>query len=55
MTADNPYLTGIFGPVDVERTAFNLPVTGTVPAHLDGRYLRNGALVSGSTAAPPTR
>jgi carotenoid cleavage dioxygenase len=42
MTADNPYLTGIFGPVDVETTAFNLPVTGTVPAHLDGRYLRNG-------------
>ena len=42
MTADNPYLTGIFGPVDVETTAINLPVTGTVPAHLDGRYLRNG-------------
>ena len=42
MTAENPYLSGNFGPVSVESTAFDLPVTGTVPAHLDGRYLRNG-------------
>ena len=42
VTAENPYLTGNFGPVDVEHTAVDLPVTGTIPAHLDGRYLRNG-------------
>jgi carotenoid cleavage dioxygenase len=41
-TAENPYLTGNFGPVQVETTAVDLPVTGTIPAHLDGRYLRNG-------------
>jgi carotenoid cleavage dioxygenase len=39
---ENPYLTGNFAPVKVETTAFDLPVTGTLPAHLDGRYLRNG-------------
>jgi carotenoid cleavage dioxygenase len=42
VTAENPYLTGNFGPVDAETTAFDLPVTGTVPAHLNGRLLRNG-------------
>jgi carotenoid cleavage dioxygenase len=41
-TAENPYLTDNFGPVEVETTAVDLPVTGTLPAHLDGRYLRNG-------------
>ncbi len=41
-TAENPYLTDNFGPVQVETTALDLPVTGTLPAHLDGRYLRNG-------------
>ncbi len=41
-TAENPYLTDNFGPVSVETTALDLPVTGTLPAHLDGRYLRNG-------------
>ena len=39
---ENPYLTGNFGPVSVETTAVDLPVTGTIPVHLDGRYLRNG-------------
>jgi carotenoid cleavage dioxygenase len=38
----NPYLEGNFGPVHEEVTATELPVTGTLPAHLDGRYLRNG-------------
>ena len=38
----NPYLAGNFGPVDVETTAIDLPVTGTLPAELHGRYLRNG-------------
>ena len=42
VTAENPYLSGNFGPVDVETTALDLPVTGTLPAHLDGRYVRNG-------------
>jgi carotenoid cleavage dioxygenase len=41
-TAENPYLTDNFGPVSVETTALDLSVTGTLPAHLDGRYLRNG-------------
>lgn len=38
----NPYLTGAFAPVTEEITAFHLPVTGAIPAHLNGRYLRNG-------------
>ena len=38
----NPYLAGNFGPVDVETTAVDLPVTGTLPSELRGRYLRNG-------------
>jgi carotenoid cleavage dioxygenase len=42
VATQNPYLTGNFAPVSVETTAVDLPVTGTVPAHLDGRYLRNG-------------
>ncbi|MCB9440852.1 MAG: carotenoid oxygenase family protein [Mycolicibacterium sp.] len=39
---DNPYLDGVLAPVHSEVTAFDLPVTGTIPEHLDGRYLRNG-------------
>jgi carotenoid cleavage dioxygenase len=39
---ENPYLAGNFGPVDVETTAVDLPVTGTLPPELRGRYLRNG-------------
>lgn len=35
-------LDGNFGPVRDELTVTELPVTGTIPAHLDGRYLRNG-------------
>jgi carotenoid cleavage dioxygenase len=38
----NRYLTGNFAPVRQEVTAFNLPVTGTIPDVLNGRYLRNG-------------
>lgn len=38
----NPYLQGDFAPVRQEHTITDLPVTGTIPAHLDGRYLRNG-------------
>jgi carotenoid cleavage dioxygenase len=38
----NPYLEGNFAPVVEEITAEALPVTGTLPEHLDGRYLRIG-------------
>ncbi|MEV1179483.1 carotenoid oxygenase family protein, partial [Nonomuraea sp. NPDC049784] len=36
-----PY-TGGFAPVSEEITAFDLEVTGQIPAELNGRYLRNG-------------
>ena len=36
------YLEGNFGPVPDELTITELEVTGSIPAHLDGRYLRNG-------------
>jgi len=42
MPADNRFLQGPFAPVTKEITAFDLPVTGSVPAELNGRYLRNG-------------
>ena len=35
-------LEGPLAPVTEEVTAFDLPVTGTLPAELHGRYLRNG-------------
>ncbi|HEY4004219.1 MAG TPA: carotenoid oxygenase family protein [Pseudonocardia sp.] len=38
----NTYLEGNFAPVRQEQTVTELPVTGAIPAHLDGRYLRNG-------------
>ncbi len=38
----NPYLEGFLAPVSAEVTAYDLPVTGHIPEHLDGRYLRNG-------------
>ncbi len=41
-TIENPYLHGNYAPVTEEVTAFELPVTGTVPDALNGRYLRNG-------------
>ena len=36
------YLTGNYAPVADEVTAFDLTVHGTLPAELNGRYLRNG-------------
>lgn len=36
------YLTGGAAPVTEEVTAFDLPVDGTIPAELEGRWLRNG-------------
>jgi carotenoid cleavage dioxygenase len=38
----NRYLQDSFAPVHQELTAFDLEVTGTIPDHLDGRYLRIG-------------
>jgi 8'-apo-carotenoid 13,14-cleaving dioxygenase len=38
----NPYLTGIHTPMSAELTLTDLKVTGTIPAELDGRYLRIG-------------
>jgi len=39
---DHPFLTGIHKPMDRELTIEDLPVAGTIPAELDGRYLRIG-------------
>jgi carotenoid cleavage oxygenase len=38
----NRYLQDTFAPVREELTAFDLEITGTIPEHLDGRYLRIG-------------
>ena len=38
----NPYLEGFLAPVGAEMTATDLEVTGHIPEHLHGRYLRNG-------------
>ena len=42
MPEHNRFLEGSFAPVKEEVTAFDLPVTGSLPAELSGRYLRNG-------------
>ncbi|MGD0376683.1 MAG: carotenoid oxygenase family protein [Streptosporangiaceae bacterium] len=42
MPEKDRFLEGSFAPVTEEITAFDLPVTGRVPAELTGRYLRNG-------------
>lgn len=39
---DHTYRSGNFAPVGTEQTVTNLEVTGTIPEHLNGRYLRNG-------------
>lgn len=38
----NPFLSGLNAPMDRELTLENLGVQGTIPATLDGRYLRIG-------------
>lgn len=38
----NPYLEGNFAPVSDEVSVSDLPVTGTLPPELNGRYLRIG-------------
>ena len=36
------YLSGNFGPVDVESTVTEMEITGSIPEELTGRFLRNG-------------
>ena len=36
-------MTGVFAPVTEEITRNSLPVTGSIPPELKGRYFRNGA------------
>jgi carotenoid cleavage dioxygenase-like enzyme len=38
----HPYLTGIYEPITRELVIADLTVAGTIPAELDGRYLRIG-------------
>jgi 8'-apo-carotenoid 13,14-cleaving dioxygenase len=44
MSADapNPFLSGIHAPMTAEKTITDLKVTGSIPAELDGRYIRIG-------------
>jgi carotenoid cleavage dioxygenase len=42
VTTTNAFLEGAYRPVREEVTVTDLPVTGTIPEHLDGRYVRNG-------------
>lgn len=39
---DHPYVSGLHRPMTEEVTLEQLPVTGAIPAHLDGRYMRIG-------------
>ncbi len=41
-TVANRYLAGNYAPVPDELTVSSLPVTGSLPESLSGRYLRNG-------------
>jgi carotenoid cleavage dioxygenase-like enzyme len=41
-TTTSKWASGLYAPVHEELTAVDLPVDGTLPADLDGRYLRNG-------------
>ncbi|MGW2630315.1 carotenoid oxygenase family protein [Streptomyces chattanoogensis] len=41
-SAPAPHLAGNFAPVRDELTAYDLPVTGTIPPELTGWFLRNG-------------
>jgi len=40
---DSPFLVGIHEPMQSELTLQDLVVTGSIPAGLDGRYLKMGA------------
>jgi len=49
----NPYLSDAMAPVGEELTALDLPVTGSLPEELEGRWLRNGPNPQGGV--DPTR
>lgn len=40
---DNPYLHGVYAPIDRELSAQDLPIEGELPEDLAGSYYRNGA------------
>jgi carotenoid cleavage dioxygenase len=42
MSQGNPYLEGIFAPIEEETTALGPRVTGSIPRELEGRLLRIG-------------
>ncbi|HEY9304847.1 MAG TPA: carotenoid oxygenase family protein, partial [Mycobacterium sp.] len=44
------FRTGNYAPVHDELTAFDLPVEGSIPAELNGWYLRNGPNARGGAA-----
>jgi carotenoid cleavage dioxygenase len=51
LDGDNPFMRGIHTPMRDELTLEDLAVTGTIPAELDGRYVRigpNPALATGN-------
>lgn len=52
ITSTNPYLVGVNAPVTEEVTVFDLPVAGTLPAELNGRWLRNGPNPIGEVTDP---
>ncbi len=41
------FLRGNYAPVETEVDAFDLPVQGSIPSELNGRFVRNGANPSG--------
>jgi carotenoid cleavage dioxygenase len=47
----NPYLTDTHKPMEEELTLTNISVTGTIPAELDGRYIRIGPNPTGADHA----
>jgi carotenoid cleavage dioxygenase len=42
LDGESPFLSGIHTPMREEMTLADLPVTGSIPAELDGRYVRIG-------------
>ncbi len=48
----NRYLSGAMAPVADEVTAFDLPVSGTLPEEFEGRWLRNGPNPIGEVENP---
>lgn len=49
---NNPYLSGVYTPVDGERTYLDLPVEGEVPVDLCGSYVQNSANPRFAPAGP---